>query len=75
MRIVVLHNDVSTDISPSDLDVLNQRDAVIAALRHLGHEAEAWSCTLDLSGTKSVWKPSGRMWCSTWWSLWAAPIA
>jgi D-alanine-D-alanine ligase len=54
MRIVVLHNDVSTDISPSDLDVLNQRDAVVAALRHLGHEAEAWSCTLDLSGTKTL---------------------
>ena len=54
MRIVVLHNDVSTDISPSDLDVLNQRDAVLAALRRLGHEAEAWSCTLDLSGTKRL---------------------
>ena len=60
MRIAVLHNDVSTDISPSDLDVLNQRDAVLAALRKLGHEAEAWSCTLDLSGTKTLletWRP------------------
>lgn len=54
MRIVVLHNDVSTDIAPSDLDVLNQRDAVLAALRELGHEAEAWSCTLDLSGAKTL---------------------
>ncbi|MHB0959552.1 MAG: D-alanine--D-alanine ligase family protein [Pirellulaceae bacterium] len=51
MRIVILHNDVSTDRSPSDLDVLNQRDAVLGALRSLGHDAEAWSCTLDLSRT------------------------
>lgn len=54
MRIVVLHNDVSADTSPSDLDVLSQRDAVLAALRQLGHEAQAWSCTLDLSGTKQL---------------------
>jgi D-alanine-D-alanine ligase len=52
MRIVVLHNDVSADTAPSDLDVLQQRDAVLAALRELGHAAEAWSCTLDLSVTK-----------------------
>lgn len=53
MRIVVLHNDVSADHAPSDLDVLNQRDAVQAALEALGHESEAWSCTLDLSATKT----------------------
>jgi D-alanine-D-alanine ligase len=53
MRIVVLHNDVATDTAPSDLDVLHQRDAVLAALRALGHHAEAWSCTLDLSETKT----------------------
>ncbi len=52
MRIVILHNDVSADRSPSDLDVLNQRDAVSEALRRLGHETEAWSCTLDLARTK-----------------------
>jgi D-alanine-D-alanine ligase len=53
MRIVILHNDVSADRSPSDLDVLKQRDVVIGALHRLGHEAEALSCTLDLSRTKS----------------------
>lgn len=52
MKVVVLHNDVSGDTSPSDLDVLQQRDAVLAALRQLGHRAESWSCTLDLRATK-----------------------
>ncbi len=51
MRIVVLHNDVSGDASSADLDVLAQRDAVLEALGMLGHDARAWSCTLDLSRT------------------------
>ena len=38
MRIVVLHNDVSGDTSPSDLDVLAQRDAVLEALREAAIE-------------------------------------
>ncbi|MHB8973233.1 MAG: D-alanine--D-alanine ligase family protein [Pirellulaceae bacterium] len=53
MKIVMLHNDVSADISPSDLDVLKQRDVVSDALRRLGHQAEALSCTLDLSRAKT----------------------
>ena len=53
MRIVVLHNDVSADISPSDLDVLNQRDAVRdGRCANSATRPRRGSCTLDLSGTK-----------------------
>jgi D-alanine-D-alanine ligase len=53
MRIVILHNEVSADEDLADVDVLRQRDAVIDALHRLGHEADACSCTLDLSQAKA----------------------
>jgi D-alanine-D-alanine ligase len=53
MKVLILHNDVSLDHSPSDLDVLYQVDAVRAALQELGHAVETRSCTLDLTRTKA----------------------
>jgi D-alanine-D-alanine ligase len=53
MKVLILHNDVSQDHSPSDLDVLYQIDAVRSALQELGHAVETRSCTLDLTRTKA----------------------
>jgi D-alanine-D-alanine ligase len=47
MRVVVLYNAVSENASPSERDVLVQRDAVIEALDRLGHEPLAVPCTLN----------------------------
>ncbi len=50
MRVLILHNRVSAQAAPDELDVLVQVEAVGAALRSLGHEFEARGCDLDLSG-------------------------
>ena len=49
MKIVILHNDVSADRSPSDLDVLKQRDAVqrrpaSSGSRGRGPGPARWTC-------------------------------
>lgn len=53
MKVLILHNDVSLDRSPSDLDVLFQVDAVRGALQARGHAVETRACTLDLTRTKT----------------------
>ena len=52
MRVLILHNAVSPDDSPSDRDVLVQAEAVSRALERLGHPWEQLSCTLDLEGLR-----------------------
>ena len=47
MKVVVLHNGPRDDASTDDLDVLTQRDTVMAALKALGHETSSLICTLD----------------------------
>ncbi len=53
MNIVLLLNEVSADASPSDRDVLMQRDAVTDALCRLGHHVTDLYCTLDLAAVRS----------------------
>lgn len=48
MRVVILHNRVSAQAAPDELDVLVQVEAVGEALIALGHTAEPWGCDLDL---------------------------
>ncbi|MBK8164918.1 MAG: D-alanine--D-alanine ligase [bacterium] len=48
MRIVILHNRVSADAAPDEMDVLVQVEAVGEALISLGHAVEPWGCDLDL---------------------------
>ncbi|MEZ6062188.1 MAG: hypothetical protein R3C19_17755 [Planctomycetaceae bacterium] len=52
MRVVVLHNAVSADSAVDEQDVLTQRDAVMHALRALGHDATSLGCTLNLEDTR-----------------------
>ena len=52
MRVVVLYHESGEDATVEDRDVLVQRDAVVAALENLGHEASCVSCTLDLASAK-----------------------
>lgn len=52
MRIIMVHNAVSTASAPDEVDVLVQADAVSAALRALGHEVTILPCNLDLSSIK-----------------------
>jgi D-alanine-D-alanine ligase len=49
MNIAVLHNAVSTDDSPEDLDTLTQARAVCESLCRLGHHAAVMPCSLDLA--------------------------
>lgn len=48
MRVAVVHNAILTPPTPDEADTLVQRDAVLAALARLGHEAFSLSCDLDL---------------------------
>lgn len=50
MRIAVVHNEVREGAGPDEQDVLIQADAVIAALKELGHETYRLPCSLDLAG-------------------------
>ena len=54
MRVVVLYNAVPENASPSERDVLVQLDAVVRALRQLGHEPLPVPCTLDFA-TAAAW--------------------
>jgi D-alanine-D-alanine ligase len=48
MKAAVLYNDVVPGAAEDDLDVLVQRDAVMAALKKLGYDPESVPVTLDL---------------------------
>jgi D-alanine-D-alanine ligase len=48
MRIVVLHDELSPDARPDEVDTLVEANAVIHALRELGHEPARLGLTLDL---------------------------
>lgn len=47
MNVLVLYNEPGEDASVEDRDVLDQRDAVIAALGETGVSATALGCTMD----------------------------
>ncbi len=49
MRVCVLFTPAPPDASPEELDGLAQRDAVIAALQGLGHQAQALGFAADLA--------------------------
>jgi D-alanine-D-alanine ligase len=49
MNIVILHNAVSSDDSPEDLDTLTQARAICDSLGRLGYHGRALPCTLDLA--------------------------
>ena len=49
MKVTVLYNEVGAAASTDDLDVLVQRDAVVASLARLGHDVSTLGCSLDLS--------------------------
>lgn len=48
MRVMILHNAVSTLATTDERDVLVQVEAVASALQRLGHSCERLACTLDL---------------------------
>ncbi len=52
MRVVIVHNAVSSESAPDEQDVLVQADAVSDALRSLGHEVMILPCHLDLASIK-----------------------
>jgi D-alanine-D-alanine ligase len=54
MNVVILHNAVSTDDSPEDLDTLAQVRSISASLCRLGHRARAMPCTLDLAALRET---------------------
>jgi D-alanine-D-alanine ligase len=53
MRIAVVHNTVSADSPADERDVLDQVQAVVEALRILGHNPAIMACTLDLAAVKA----------------------
>lgn len=54
MRVVVLFNEPAEDSSIDARDILVQLEAVIGALRELGHEALPIPCTLDLAAVRQA---------------------
>ena len=70
MRVAVVHNAVTDDSPADEQDVLVQVDAVREALRALGHEAYRCPPGWSWDSCAIAWKHSGRISCSTWWSLW-----
>lgn len=52
MRMVIVHNAVSSADAPDEQDVLVQAEAVSEALEALGHEAITLPCSLDLASMK-----------------------
>jgi len=50
MRILILHQAVAEDVGADEQDVLDQRDAVAAALRTLGHQVFSRPVDLNLAG-------------------------
>lgn len=53
MRIAVVHNAVTDQSTPDERDVLEQADAVYAALNRLGHQPILLACTLDLAAVQN----------------------
>jgi len=49
MRVAIVHDDVGPGDAPDVLDVLDQARAVQDAVTALGHTAECFPCTLDLT--------------------------
>jgi D-alanine-D-alanine ligase len=49
MKIVILHNAVSSDDSAEDLDTLTQAAAIADSLCRLGHDCTTLPCTLNLA--------------------------
>ncbi len=54
MNIVILHNAVSSDDSPEDLDTLAQVRSISDSLCRLGHRSVAAPCTLDLAALRET---------------------
>ena len=54
MRIAVVHNRVSADGAPDELDVLSQADAVSEALIQCDHKPIRLACDLNLAGTRNA---------------------
>lgn len=54
MNITVVHNRVADGDAPDSRDVLQQAEAVTAALTGLGHDVALASCTLDLESMKKL---------------------
>jgi D-alanine-D-alanine ligase len=48
MRIAIVHNSISPDAPPEDLDLLEQVEGIDEALRRLGHKTFRLECTLNL---------------------------
>lgn len=54
MNIVILHNAVSSDDSPEDLDTLTQVRSIADSLCRLGYRPRAVPCTLDLAALRDT---------------------
>jgi D-alanine-D-alanine ligase len=52
MKVALLHDRLTADSGPDDLDVLAQLDAVEASLARAGHQTVRIACTLDLEALK-----------------------
>lgn len=60
MRVAILHNEVSSEASPAERDVLVQVEAVGQSLARLGHTTTAVPVTLDLASLihrLEQWRP------------------
>lgn len=53
MNIAIVHNRVDAHDAPDAKDVLQQAEAVTAALERLGHRVERLACTLDLEAMRA----------------------
>ena len=51
-NVLVLHDVVAGDARADEADVLVQRDAVLVALRELGHATDTLACGLDLASVE-----------------------
>lgn len=48
MKVVILHDELSPDARPDEMDAIVQANCVAAALAELGHTSVAMGCTLNL---------------------------
>jgi len=53
MKIAIVHNAVTDNATPDDMDVLFQVESVSSALTDLGYEIVVLPCTLDLLTIKN----------------------
>lgn len=53
MRIAILHNAVSEEAAPDEIDVMAQVDAVSGELKNLGHDILILPCDLNLQNLKN----------------------